>query len=110
MPKVLIAPMTLAGLQGPFLTALQDAGFELVYPNLGHQLNEDELLRALDGISASLAGSEELFRPTRPKLLEDTDDVISEAVERRAEPVEREHVNHLDLTDSELVQVAEKVR
>jgi D-3-phosphoglycerate dehydrogenase len=58
MPKVLIAPMTLAGIPGPFLTVLQSAGFELIFPNLGHQLNEDELLRALDGIAASLAGSE----------------------------------------------------
>src|SRR4051794_5334723 len=58
MPKVLIAPMTLAGVQGPYYTTLRDAGFELVYPNVGHQLNEDELLRALDGIVASLAGSE----------------------------------------------------
>ena len=59
---------------------------------------------------ASLAGSEELFRPTRPKVLEDTDDVISEAVERRPEPVQREHVNHLDLTDSELALLLEAVQ
>jgi hypothetical protein len=59
---------------------------------------------------ASLEGSEELFRPTRPKLLEDTDDVISEAVERRPEPVHREHVNHLDLTDSELQLLLEAVQ
>lgn len=59
---------------------------------------------------ASLAGSEELFRPTRPKLLEDTDDVISEAVERRPEPVEREHVNHLSVTDSELQLLLEAIQ
>ncbi len=30
----------------------------------------------------SLAGSEELFRPTRPQVVEDTDDVIKGAVDR----------------------------
>jgi D-3-phosphoglycerate dehydrogenase len=58
MDKVLIAPMTLAGLEGAFLQALRDAGFELIYPNTGAQLVEDELLAILPGIKASLAGSE----------------------------------------------------
>src|SRR2546423_291055 len=58
MPKVLIAPMTLAGLDGAFEHALRDAGFELVFPGRGHQLSEDELLEFLPGVSASLAGSE----------------------------------------------------
>jgi len=31
---------------------------------------------------ASLGGSEELFRPTRPQVVSDTDDVIREAVDR----------------------------
>ena len=31
---------------------------------------------------ASLAGSEELFRPTRPQVVSDTDDVIRGAVDR----------------------------
>lgn len=30
----------------------------------------------------SLAGSEELFRPTRPQVVESTDDVIKETVDR----------------------------
>ena len=30
----------------------------------------------------SLAGSEELFRPTRPQVVTDTDDVIRETVDR----------------------------
>jgi hypothetical protein len=30
----------------------------------------------------SLAGSEELFRPTRPQVVTDTDDVIKDAVDR----------------------------
>jgi hypothetical protein len=31
----------------------------------------------------SLAGSEELFRPTRPQVVEDTDEVITEVIDRR---------------------------
>jgi hypothetical protein len=31
---------------------------------------------------ASLAGSEDLFRPTRPQVVTDTDDVIRDAVDR----------------------------
>jgi phosphoglycerate dehydrogenase-like enzyme len=50
--------MTLANVQAPFQATLQNAGFELVYPGHAHQMNEEELLAALDGISASLAGSE----------------------------------------------------
>jgi phosphoglycerate dehydrogenase-like enzyme len=58
MPKVLIAPMTLANVQGPFVQVLRQAGFELVYPQHAHQMTEEELLPALRGIAASLAGSE----------------------------------------------------
>jgi phosphoglycerate dehydrogenase-like enzyme len=58
MPKALIAPMTLANLKGAFLDALRGAGFELVYPDKPHQLTEPELLEALKGVEASLAGSE----------------------------------------------------
>src|SRR6185369_4312184 len=65
MPKVLIAPMTLANLDRPIKAALQSAGFDLIYPQAAHQLNEDELLRYLDGIDASLAGSE----PYTPRVL-----------------------------------------
>lgn len=71
MPKVLIAPMTLAGLNTSFVQILKDAGLELVYPNLGRQLNEEELLKNLDGITASLAGSEpytERVFKTHPQL------------------------------------------
>lgn len=58
MDKVLIAPMTLAGLDGAFVHTLRDAGFELVYPNKGWQLSEEELFEFLPGIKAALAGSE----------------------------------------------------
>ncbi len=37
---------------------------------------------------ASRAGSEELFRPTRPQVVSDTDDVIRDAVDRPAAPKE----------------------
>jgi D-3-phosphoglycerate dehydrogenase / 2-oxoglutarate reductase len=65
MDKVLIAPAPLADLKGKFVDVLRAAGFELVYHGKGHQLNEDELLVALNGIRASLAGSE----PYTPKVL-----------------------------------------
>src|SRR5262249_30218553 len=54
----LIAPMTLAGIDGEFLHVLRNAGFELIFPGVAHQLLEDELLHHLTGIDASLAGSE----------------------------------------------------
>jgi hypothetical protein len=37
----------------------------------------------------SLAGSEELFRPTRPHVVDETDDTITELIERR--PAEADH-------------------
>ena len=58
MPKVLIAPITLANVEAGFVHALRGAGFDLVYTGKPHQLLEDELLDALKGVSASLAGSE----------------------------------------------------
>src|SRR5262245_5237648 len=58
MEKVLIGPMTLAGLEGEWLRVLRGAGFEPIYPPMAHQLNEDELLEQLRGIKASVAGSE----------------------------------------------------
>ena len=65
MDKVLIAPAPLANVEGQFVRVLRNAGFELVYPGKGHQLTEDELLVALDGVRASVAGSE----PYTPKVL-----------------------------------------
>lgn len=58
MPKVLIAPMTLASVQGAFLHLLHEAGFETFYPNRNHQLSEEELLATLDGAVGTLAGME----------------------------------------------------
>jgi phosphoglycerate dehydrogenase-like enzyme len=58
MPKVLIAPMTLAGVPGHYLNVLREAGFDLVYPHRQVQMIEEELLEILPGVSAALAGSE----------------------------------------------------
>jgi D-3-phosphoglycerate dehydrogenase / 2-oxoglutarate reductase len=58
MPKVLIAPMTLAKSQGPHLAILREAGFDLVFPPRPMQLVESELLEILPGIDAVVAGSE----------------------------------------------------
>jgi D-3-phosphoglycerate dehydrogenase / 2-oxoglutarate reductase len=58
MPKVLIAPMTLAKTQGPHLSLFRAAGFDLVFPGRPMQLVESELLEILPGIDAVLAGSE----------------------------------------------------
>jgi D-3-phosphoglycerate dehydrogenase len=62
MPKVLIAPMTLANTDGPYLKLLREAGFELVYPPRPVQMTEEEVLRELKGVTASLAGSEPYTR------------------------------------------------
>jgi D-3-phosphoglycerate dehydrogenase len=58
MPKVLITPAPLAGVEGPHLQVLREAGFEFAYPPVKHQLSEAELLEQLKGVSATLAGSE----------------------------------------------------
>jgi len=58
MPRVLIAPATLAGINGTFIDVLERGGFELVYHGVGAQLNEDQILLHLKDIDASLAGSE----------------------------------------------------
>jgi D-3-phosphoglycerate dehydrogenase / 2-oxoglutarate reductase len=66
MPKVLIAPLALANLEGQHLQILREAGFELVFPGLPHQLNEDELLAILPGSVAAIAGME----PYTPRVLD----------------------------------------
>jgi phosphoglycerate dehydrogenase-like enzyme len=62
MPKVLIAPATLANIAGPYLEALRSAGLELVFSPFPAQMVEEELLPTLKGVSASLAGSEPYTR------------------------------------------------
>jgi D-3-phosphoglycerate dehydrogenase / 2-oxoglutarate reductase len=65
MPKALIAPLALANLEGQHLQILRDAGFDLVFPGLPHQLSEDELLALLPGTTAAIAGME----PYTPRVL-----------------------------------------
>lgn len=72
MPKrVLIAPATLANIEGKFLQVLREAGFEIVYPRRVGQLTEPELLQELPGVSAALAGSE----PYTRKVIEGASDL-----------------------------------
>src|SRR4051794_17011655 len=60
--KVLIGPAPLAADRGAYFRLLRDAGFECVFPDRPAQLSEAELLAKLDGVSASLAGSEPYTR------------------------------------------------
>jgi D-3-phosphoglycerate dehydrogenase len=63
--KVLITPMTLAGIDSPYQGVLRDAGFELVFPKRAFLLTEQELLDVLPGICGVIAGSE----PYTPRVL-----------------------------------------
>src|SRR5439155_5227074 len=60
MPKVLIAPRELAKSAAHFRDVLEGAGLELAFPPPGgaNLLTEDELLAALAGVEATVAGSE----------------------------------------------------
>ena len=60
MPKVLIAAREAVQVQDRFHDVLHAAGLTPVYPSTGKptQLTEEELLTALDGIEAVVAGSE----------------------------------------------------
>ena len=71
MPKVLISAMTLAGVDAEYAHVLRAAGFELVYPARPIQLIESEMPEMLEGIYATLAGSEPYTRKilnTAPQL------------------------------------------
>lgn len=62
MPKCLIAPQTLATVEGPYRELLRQAGFELAFPDRPLQMTEEETLATLKGMVASLAGSEPYTR------------------------------------------------
>lgn len=71
MPRVMIGAATLRNTCGSFRDIFQAAGFEIVFPPFNRQMTEAELLAALDGIDASLAGSEPYTRrvlEARPHL------------------------------------------
>jgi len=57
----------------------------------------------------TLGGSEELFRPTRPQVVNDTDDVIREAVDRR-EKVKEVVLRSIQLTPEEIELVLEAIQ
>jgi hypothetical protein len=57
----------------------------------------------------SLAGSEELFRPTRPQVVSDTDDVIREAVDRPAKAKEVVY-RTLQFTEEEIALLVEAIQ
>ena len=50
----------------------------------------------------SLAGSEELFRPTRPQVVSDTDEVIKEAVDHRPAQVKEVVYRTLNFTSEDI--------
>lgn len=58
---------------------------------------------------ASLGGSEDLFRPTRPTVVSDTDDVIKETVDR---PVQKQAVvfRTLSFTEEEIDLLVDAVQ
>jgi phosphoglycerate dehydrogenase-like enzyme len=62
MPKVLIGPATLAGVEASFLNTLTNAGFELRFPPNSRQLLEEEVAELLNGVCAAIAGSEPYTR------------------------------------------------
>src|SRR5947209_2441521 len=62
MPKVLVTPATLAGLDTPYLQVLRQGGFEPVFPPVVRQLTEEEILEALGDMPAVIAGSEPYTR------------------------------------------------
>jgi phosphoglycerate dehydrogenase-like enzyme len=66
MPKILIAPATLAGVDASYKKVFADAGFSLVFPPVQRQMTEAELMEALHGIDACIAGSE----PYTPRVLQ----------------------------------------
>jgi hypothetical protein len=58
----------------------------------------------------SLVGSEELFRPTRPELITDTDDVIKEAVDRPGTRVKEVVYKTMNFTEEEVELLLDAVQ
>jgi hypothetical protein len=59
---------------------------------------------------ASLVGSEELFRPTRPQVVSDTDDVIKDAVDRPGHVKEEVALKTLNFTQEEIELLLDSVQ
>jgi hypothetical protein len=58
----------------------------------------------------SLVGSEELFRPTRPQVIEDTDDVIKDTVDRPGARVKEIVYKTLNFTEEEIELLLDAVQ
>ena len=58
----------------------------------------------------SLVGSEDLFRPTRPQVITDTDDVIKEAVDRPGRVKEEVVYKTLNFTPEEIELLLDAVQ
>ena len=59
----------------------------------------------------SLVGSEELFRPTRPQVIADTDDVIKETVDRHGSGHARDVVmKTMNFTEEEIALLLDAVQ
>jgi hypothetical protein len=58
----------------------------------------------------SLVGSEELFRPTRPQVVDDTDGVIKDAVDRPAARAKEVVLHTLSFTPEEIELLLEAVQ
>lgn len=58
----------------------------------------------------ALVGSEDLFRPTRPQVVSDTDDVIKEAVDRPAAKPKEVVLKTLNFTPEELELLLEAIQ
>jgi hypothetical protein len=58
----------------------------------------------------SLVGSEELFRPTRPQVITDTDDVIKDTVDRPGAHVKEVVMKTMNFTPEEVELLLEAVQ
>jgi len=58
----------------------------------------------------ALVGSEDLFRPTRPEVVADTDDVIKEAVDRPGSKVKEIVYKTMNFTPEEIELLLEAVQ
>lgn len=58
----------------------------------------------------ALVGSEDLFRPTRPQVVSDTDDVIKETVDRPSTKVREPVLKTLNFTPDELELLLEAIQ
>src|SRR2546423_1634637 len=71
MPRVLVGPNTLFGIEGEYRGLLRHLDFDFVEPHRAGLMSEDEVVRKIADCDASLAGSEPYTRrvlDAAPKL------------------------------------------